>query len=692
MKRRKIVQWFCLLALMSGFCVFLLFVYGQFQMATMQTLTNFNSDFVERVETVSVSMLNNIKTSAMQMFYTSSIKTLRTKRTLSNAEQVNGLRDLGNFVGSSDFLESVMVYNSKLDMVFTSESVYPSALSADFHDAEAAAILRQPEDYPYLVPIRRGSGSGTTYSFLFFEYKGTDKSTLLLNITEEWYQTQLLGMSRTGDSVIMGAGGELLAVSDTQIAAQALEDRERLFSAISRNPEEGFLLPSFLTADPGWMYCRMTLADGYYIKPLYLEAAAPGLIHIRKFIISVVAMVVGAAILLIGFLFVRVYLPFHDIRRLLGQSGGNLQNVSTHVETLVERQKESDLKQQLANVRQGGIPHNCAPPLVLMMAGREDAEVFKALGRDWGPGALVAELENEVRMLAASCAEEQKRQLCQCFAAKSEAVLYVSRLCYTGEEAARSYQELEELRALRPLYPDRKVLDQEIIAGCNRVSAFNPKQAAAVVNALKAEQYNAAMENWIEIFALIRQDRYADFRFAVRYVNKQLRKLLADAGADTTAVTDDILDGLERVEDLHTYMSRQFAAVIRAVGQKKQEQRQALAVQVDEFISRHYLEVSFSPQQVAEAFQMNTAYLGRQYHQVALMSISDAIHRARIGRARQLLDETELLVETVAREVGYGNNEKYFFVLFKKWTGYTPKAYRHREGLALTGAMTEGQE
>lgn len=72
---------------------------------------------------------------------------------------------------------------------------------------------------------------------------------------------------------------------------------------------------------------------------------------------------------------------------------------------------------------------------------------------------------------------------------------------------------------------------------------------------------------------------------------------------------------------------------------------------------------------------MNPAYLSRQYQKTAQISISDAIHKIRIKQACILLKNTDEPVELVAQRVGY-SNIKYFFVLFKKWTGNTPKQYR----------------
>ena len=124
---RRVQQWAAILLLVLVFLCFFLFLYAQFRQATIQALSEVSRDFVDWVNTVSDAAGENIRTSAMQMFYTSSVRTLRTDRNLSVSSRTVGLRDLGTFVSSSDFLDSVMVYNGAMNMIFTSEGNYPSA-------------------------------------------------------------------------------------------------------------------------------------------------------------------------------------------------------------------------------------------------------------------------------------------------------------------------------------------------------------------------------------------------------------------------------------------------------------------------------------------------------------------------------------------------------------------------------------
>ena len=78
---------------------------------------------------------------------------------------------------------------------------------------------------------------------------------------------------------------------------------------------------------------------------------------------------------------------------------------------------------------------------------------------------------------------------------------------------------------------------------------------------------------------------------------------------------------------------------------------------------------------IAAQLDMNQSYLNRQFRAAAGMSINDAIQHVRIDKVCKLLRESDAPVEQLARQAGH-HNIKYFFVLFKKYTGKTPSQFR----------------
>ena len=68
----------CILLLLAFLAIFL-FLFFQFRTAALQSITSANESFGNYVDSVLDLSHANIRTSAMQMFYTSSFRTLRTK-------------------------------------------------------------------------------------------------------------------------------------------------------------------------------------------------------------------------------------------------------------------------------------------------------------------------------------------------------------------------------------------------------------------------------------------------------------------------------------------------------------------------------------------------------------------------------------------------------------------------------------
>ena len=238
--QRRLIQVGGVMLLLLAFLAIFAILFFQFRAATLQSITAASDSFGDYVDSVMDRTNTNIHTSAMQMFYTSSIRTLRTSDDLTWSERTIGHRDLGNFASSSNFVENVMVYNQSLDTVFTSESSYGSASTAQFHDQGAVEILLHPEDHPYLAPFRRQAGSATYYSFLFSEQGSRGDSAMLLDINASWYENQLLGTLSRDRHMIVDGNGQ--AVIPPELPLE-LPDWQRFQAAFQQNPASGYVLP-----------------------------------------------------------------------------------------------------------------------------------------------------------------------------------------------------------------------------------------------------------------------------------------------------------------------------------------------------------------------------------------------------------------------------------------------------------------
>ena len=114
-----------------------------------------------------------------------------------------------------------------------------------------------------------------------------------------------------------------------------------------------------------------------------------------------------------------------------------------------------------------------------------------------------------------------------------------------------------------------------------------------------------------------------------------------------------------------------------AVEQHITEGREERIVEIISFIKNDYMNVTLDI--LSEEFHLSKPYLSKYIKEKAGMTFQEAVRKERMKKARALLRETDMTVETVAAEVGYENAE-HFNRLFKKNYGLTPVQYRKQEG------------
>ena len=79
----------------------------------------------------------------------------------------------------------------------------------------------------------------------------------------------------------------------------------------------------------------------------------------------------------------------------------------------------------------------------------------------------------------------------------------------------------------------------------------------------------------------------------------------------------------------------------------------------------------------AEKMYLNDNYLSKLFQKEMHQRFSAYLLERRMLLAmRLMLHDPDVLIQTVARETGFGSNSQYFSIAFKKYTGYTPTDYR----------------
>ncbi|MHA6530498.1 helix-turn-helix domain-containing protein [Paenibacillus sp. BAC0078] len=132
----------------------------------------------------------------------------------------------------------------------------------------------------------------------------------------------------------------------------------------------------------------------------------------------------------------------------------------------------------------------------------------------------------------------------------------------------------------------------------------------------------------------------------------------------------------------------EIEAVLLEVVQEVTEQRRSgredknrlLAETVKEIIDKHYADPDLNVQRIADMLKMSSVYLGQVFKAQEGTTVVDQINAARLAYAREFLEQKDLTVTEIMEKVGFGN-ESYFYRLFKRRYGTTPKEYRLKSAI-----------
>lgn len=102
---------------------------------------------------------------------------------------------------------------------------------------------------------------------------------------------------------------------------------------------------------------------------------------------------------------------------------------------------------------------------------------------------------------------------------------------------------------------------------------------------------------------------------------------------------------------------------------------------IKNYAQQHFMEESLNLQFIADRIvHMGVKYIGRCFIKETGVKFSEYLLGLRMERAKQMLKKEDIRIEEIAEQVGLGHDVPYFYQLFKRYTGMTPKEYRKTSG------------
>ncbi|SET70248.1 AraC family transcriptional regulator [Paenibacillus sp. NFR01] len=136
----------------------------------------------------------------------------------------------------------------------------------------------------------------------------------------------------------------------------------------------------------------------------------------------------------------------------------------------------------------------------------------------------------------------------------------------------------------------------------------------------------------------------------------------------------------ETLDEIETVLLEVVREVAEQRRSGREDKNRLLAETVKEIIDKHYADPDLNVQRIADMLKMSSVYLGQVFKSQEGITVVDQINASRLAYAREYLEQKDLTVTEIMEKVGFGN-ESYFYRLFKRRYGTTPKEYRLKSAI-----------
>lgn len=135
----------------------------------------------------------------------------------------------------------------------------------------------------------------------------------------------------------------------------------------------------------------------------------------------------------------------------------------------------------------------------------------------------------------------------------------------------------------------------------------------------------------------------------------------------------------ENMESIANCLQEDFSVLCDALKGKTNESEHSVIGRIVKYLNEH-IDEDIGHDVIAAKYRIHPGYLSRLFKQEMGETLSEYLLRIKIERAAELLKDGHYKVGEIAVMVGYSASS-YFSVMFKKFTGYSPREYSQRVSL-----------
>lgn len=655
-----------------------------------------------------------------QITFDNTLAALMYYQSPSSGELLAGIKRLSNYRDSSEFIDSIYIYNAQNNTFYVSSDHSTQAVQTfgEMFDRQACDLVRHYRDYDNLEPISREVGVSypkleTARYISYLRYNALQAGTpsvLIINVSQSAYLSGLWQPSQDVKFRIDLVDKQGISQLDEHEDLSALP---HIRGALENDGRRGHYVAA-VDGQSNLVFFDAAFSDYWIICYAISRQYVASLFGIRTQMSWLVALILLlAALVTLAGIIVRKLIRFQAGQQQALEDAREQQRERAYQERcralrrlLMEsaRMTKDDL---IALQTQCMLAPQPGQPLTLILMHQRSynefcrtvdmkrqeltrfstCELALEITKDEHP-LLAVDIEGGNLALVLQCdvchpvTETLVEQLEILLEIRFDALI-AQPVSTLGELSTAFRWGMENLPYLQM---QLRVLDWEMIHEAESLQCVYPEAQIRLMlgHVMQLDMLHAARELH-EVLERMTEGSYKGFHVALvqmlAALDECLTTLISNNAADDGAYSSISLFGvasLENVMDIENTLCSLLAEVESAVAGRKDDHYTELMERIEHMIEERFHDAMFSVNDVAEATGYSSTYVGRIYRRCTGTTLSERILKARMDYARMLLMQTDAQVKRISEQSGFAD-VTYFYKAFKKANGVTPNVYRQNK-------------
>lgn len=243
------------------------------------------------------------------------------------------------------------------------------------------------------------------------------------------------------------------------------------------------------------------------------------------------------------------------------------------------------------------------------------------------------------------------------------------------------YRQAEQAMDYRFALGKAAIIDwKACIPNIQNAELFDPKDLASEM-AAKAGDVQVRENVVMQLSHEIRKLNYnnmvivlLDFLTDLKYQMDHMRTSVIDVETFDFRFLFKSVTNMEYLDDIIDLIRKRFEDSFSSQKKEADTKEVNLVKTVTEYMNRNYMDSSFCLNMIADELGISSKNLASVFKKHTGMSVGEYMLSARMVKAAELMADSNQTITSIANRVGM-ENESYFYRMFKKYYGCTPREY-----------------